>query len=413
VREFTAQRYQHTDERGPATSRVHHGPVELVMDVPRDTFLPAWAYAPDRHHEANLLCRDVVGGGVAQTLHLPQAYCVGYDEHFVAGDTGRGAFQCHVTLVAPDGWAVIPGAPGKYVPPAPREHGIPPVAALAAVAPPAPLSKQQRYDARRKLLAQSRAQLAADSLGTNPLAAPADATRVAPSPAAARLGQQRAGAQQAAARLARNNVAVERARLSEHVYASDKIPPVPAPEGWHQLTARELAGKGVTPDLLNDPKSGFKAALYQSSFERPPKLVVAYAGTEDGPDWTTNLQQGIGVETKQYNAAMNLADKVVKTTDISKVDITGHSLGGGLASAASVVTGAKGYTFNAAGLHPKTVARAPYNVSAANMQARGKGIDAYHSAADPLTNLQSGVALAQGPCTRTRSGRRRWACRTS
>ena len=192
-------------------------------------------------------------------------------------------------------------------------------------------------------------------------------------------------------------MAVERARLSEHVYASDKIPPVPAPEGWHQLTARELAGKGVTPDLLNDPKSGFKAALYESSFERPPKLVVAYAGTEDGPDWTTNLQQGIGVETKQYNAAMNLADKVVKTTDISKVDITGHSLGGGLASAASVVTGAKGYTFNAAGLHPKTVARAPYNVSAANMQARGKGIDAYHSAADPLTNLQSGVALAQGP----------------
>ena len=63
-----------------------------------------------------------------------------------------------------------------------------------------------------------------------------------------------------------------------------------------------------------------------------------------------------------------------------------------MASAATVVTGAKGYSFNAAGLHPNTVARAPYNVSAAGMAARGRLIDAYHSTADPLTNLQSGMA---------------------
>ncbi len=36
--------------------------------------------------------------------------------------------------------------------------------------------------------------------------------------------------------------------------------------------------------------------------------------------------------------------------------ITGHSLGGGLASAASIVSGFHGYTFNAAGLHKDTVA---------------------------------------------------------
>jgi type VI secretion system secreted protein VgrG len=197
--------------------------------------------------------------------------------------------------------------------------------------------------------------------------------------------------------LARNNVAVERARLSEHVYASDQLPPVAAPEGWHQLTARELARRGVTPAMLNDPESGFKAALYQSSFERPPKLVVAHAGTENGADWTTNLHQGIGLETKQYNNAMKLAQTVVRNSQTGTVDIAGHSLGGGLASAASVVTKAKGYTFNAAGLHPNTVARAPYGVSAASMVDRGQRIDAYHSAADPLTNLQSATALAQGP----------------
>ena len=66
----------------------------------------------------------------------------------------------------------------------------------------------------------------------------------------------------------------------------------------------------------------------------------------------------------------------------------GHSLGGGLASAAAVVTGAKGYTFNAAGLHPYTVLRAPYNILPDKMRAQGKLIDAYHSTADPLTNIQ-------------------------
>lgn len=62
-----------------------------------------------------------------------------------------------------------------------------------------------------------------------------------------------------------------------------------------------------------------------------------------------------------------------------------------LASAGATVTGAKGYTFNAAGLHPSTVGRAPYNVTAEAMAARGSLIDAFHSTADPLTNLQSGL----------------------
>ena len=84
------------------------------------------------------------------------------------------------------------------------------------------------------------------------------------------------------------------------------------------------------------------------------------------------------------------------STLLRPVDSTGHSLGGGLASAGAAVIGAKGYTFNAAGLHPRTVARAPYNVTAAKMQARGHLVDAYHSTADPLTNLQSGLAGNMG-----------------
>ena len=75
-----------------------------------------------------------------------------------------------------------------------------------------------------------------------------------------------------------------------------------------------------------------------------------------------------------------------------------------LASAVTAVTGAKGYTFNAAGLHPNTVSRAPYNISPAEMLSRGQLIDAYHSTADPLTSLQSGMKSSLGGLAGTATG---------
>ncbi|HEX8659183.1 MAG TPA: type VI secretion system tube protein TssD [Hymenobacter sp.] len=384
VLKFTATHHQDTHERGYVTSLVRPGPVELTLDVAvQDTFLPGWAYDPFRHHEANILCRDADGGSVAHTLHLPQAYCVGYDEHFVAGDTGGGSFQCQVTLVAPDGQQMIPGAPGKFVAPAARNHGIPPVAALAplaAVVPPAALTKQQRYDARMSLMGNAQSKLANS---------PDEA------------------AQTALTRLTRNNVAVERARLSEHAYHSDKFELdelgnpttlcTPEPEGWHMLNPSELKEKyGLDQAALLDPKSGFKAALYLSSFERPPKLIIAYAGTEDKKDIIADLQQGTGLKNEQYNRAMKLADAVLDKVDKDEIETTGHSLGGGLASAATVVTGVKGYTFNAAGLHANTVKRPPYGVSRTAMQEQGALIDAYRSTSDPLNNIQNGLNFPKG-----------------
>jgi hypothetical protein len=114
-------------------------------------------------------------------------------------------------------------------------------------------SKQERYTARRNLM-----KAAEKKLGM-----------VSPE----LVGAPEADARQALTRLERNNVAVERARLSGHVYSSDKFPPVPEPEGWHMLDAEELTQVGVSREMLADPKTGFKAAIYQSSFEEPPTAV--------------------------------------------------------------------------------------------------------------------------------------------
>ena len=375
---------QGIDSRGRVNTRVRHNPISLLLDVPRDNFLAAWGADAYKRCAVDIVYHDDNGGRALETLHMAGAQCTGYGQRFQEGylPAGsevptEGSYLAYLTLTDPDGFTWKVGGPGAYAAPAAGQHGLPPAVPLVAPNPAATAAqelaaKQQRYNKRLGLLGRARTQLAG--------------------PAGARLpADQRQRVQAATERLARNNVAVERARLSEHVYHSDLPPPLPAPTGWHMLSEKELARKGITKAMLNDPASGFKAALYESSFERPPKTVIAYAGTENAADWGTNFKQGVGVETKQYNSAMKLAKAVVKTNDVSKIDITGHSLGGGLASAGAAVTGAKGYTFNAAGLHLATVGRAPYSISTKVMAERGGLIDAYHSTADPLTNLQSGL----------------------
>jgi hypothetical protein len=389
--------YQSTDAKGRVNARVCHSPIELLLNAPRDGFLAAWAANTYKQCAIDIVFLNASSGQAIETLHMASAHCVTYNQVFRHGDASAGSYVAHVKLTDPAGFTWKVGGPGAYATPAAGEHGVPAPVPLTAANPATTAAtelaaKKQRYNKRMDLLSRSRAQLAATApVAASRSLAPADATAVATG-TAPRIAEQRHQAQEAVDRLARNNVAVERARLSEHVYHSDMVPPLPEPVGWHMLTEKELARKGITKAMLQDPASGFKAAIYESGFERPPKQVIAYAGTETKPDWGANIKQGVGLETKQYNKAMNLAKAVIAKSSKNAVDITGHSLGGGLASAGVVVTGAKGYTFNAAGLHSATVGRAPYNVTAAKMASMGQRIDALHSTADPLTNLQSGLA---------------------
>ena len=80
---------------------------------------------------------NAAGGSPLESLRLPAAYCVSYDEEFQAGDVGDGAYVCHLVLSDPDGFTIQAGGPATaFVAPAAREHGTPGAAAehlLAAV----------------------------------------------------------------------------------------------------------------------------------------------------------------------------------------------------------------------------------------------------------------------------------------
>jgi hypothetical protein len=123
--------------RGRTSCTVRDGPEPLVRDVPEGDVLPAWAAEAHKKQAASVVFLDASGGRAVETLRLPAAYCVAYQEQFASGDAAGGAYQCFLTLSDPTGWTMAPGGPASaFVSPAAREHGVPGVAA-AVVAPAA------------------------------------------------------------------------------------------------------------------------------------------------------------------------------------------------------------------------------------------------------------------------------------
>jgi hypothetical protein len=110
---------------------------------------------------------------------------------------------------------------------------------------------------------------------------------------------------------------------------------------------------------------GFKAMVYQDYITGEDQYVLTFGGTDDlsfsggiwDGDWNNNLRQAFGRQAPQFMEAMKIANDLARNPKIPKgnLGVTGHSLGGGLASAAAVVTGAPADTFNASWLSPETL----------------------------------------------------------
>lgn len=111
--------------------------------------------------------------------------------------------------------------------------------------------------------------------------------------------------------------------------------------------------KQCSLDVYKNPNndSGFKYVTHKSE---DGTLYVGFAGTDTDSlksfwaDVKTNIMQGLGLKTAQYEKAVQLATEL--TGNGQNVIFTGHSLGGGLASAAAIASGSRAITFNSAGL---------------------------------------------------------------
>ncbi len=170
-----------------------------------------------------------------------------------------------------------------------------------------------------------------------------------------------------------------------------------APTGYSRASESPelLARFNLTEADLAPQGSGFRAEIYlpDPAVHGDDALpVLAFKGTDvtNPNDWANNFTQGVGKPTEFYNRAMDLAMQINTATD-GKFELTGHSLGGGMASAASAVTGADATIFNSAGLHDSTAREylAASNTTPFDVDQR---VTAYQVEGEVLTGIQQAAS---------------------
>lgn len=355
-----------SDLRGTVQSGLRRGTI-VAVDTRPGVLATMGPFYADNEGYLRLQERPAAG---FQADHIVRRY-----EEAVKSWGGRRAkpsvFSAQVTRAKP---AVKPDEPTKS--PASTERR-----------PAGPLTKAERWQERKYLIGRGQRSIYPD----------------------ARIASER---------LAQNNVAVEKAKLAENVYRNvDPLQRTPGvPEGWADISNDDAAlGKmGLRRNMLfdNTESPDFLARVYQpdrSVFGNDMNPTVVFRGSrapglaegtgdtinkilwddvsevknlriDNIADWTNNGAQGIGWNSEYYKRAVKIGMRV---KNASAVDISGHSLGGGMASAASMASGKPAWTFNTAGLNSGTVEKYGGKVIGS-----AKNIQAYRVDGELLTTLQ-------------------------
>ena len=129
----------------------------------------------------------------------------------------------------------------------------------------------------------------------------------------------------------------------------------------------------------------FSARLFLNNISG--EYVLAFRGTDDKGDWKDNLLQAVGVSTTQYRQAVKLAAKVKQQLSGQDLLTAGHSLGGGLATAAALQIEVEGHVFNPAALLDKTARQLGLN----NYTDASKFVSVTTMHGDILTRVQNWV----------------------
>ncbi len=172
----------------------------------------------------------------------------------------------------------------------------------------------------------------------------------------------------------------EAARMSRHVYgglSDDKLL-----GGWAPSTT-------VEDVEYENEGTGFKSKLYErTKDDGTVEYTYATAGTDglSKKDWKNNKDQLKG-ESEQYDQSIANAKDISDKLGDSELTFTGHSLGGGLASANALATGKNALTFNAAGLSKETIEKHKLK------ETVGQSINAFVVKGEALSVAQAAIGL--------------------
>ena len=207
----------------------------------------------------------------------------------------------------------------------------------------------------------------------------------------------------AASRLRGDMDEVEHMRCAQHVYLAN-APQLPddlrtaAPPGFLKPSDEELTSLGLDDKMLNPVNSNFRAAVYKKDpavwgeNPRPPYTLAFRGSTPELEDWQNNFAQDANRASSYYERAVRIGNQLALSR--ADVHIVGHSQGGGLASAAQGGSGLTASTYNAAGLHPETVARYLQDIN--HMAAEAHKIAAIRVEGEVLTKIQENLIGSRG-----------------
>lgn len=163
--------------------------------------------------------------------------------------------------------------------------------------------------------------------------------------------------------------------------------PTVLPPGYSAASPEQIHSLGLSPSQLSPDMNVYSTTNPDGS----PHYVMSYRGTETGAgkgtkasDVGTDVLQAVGFNTSAYERGNEAASLAALSGQ--SVELTGHSKGGGQAAAGSAMSGLPATTFNAAGVHPRTLDRA--GVTENEREAAQNNIRAYNNARDPLNAAQ-------------------------
>lgn len=191
-------------------------------------------------------------------------------------------------------------------------------------------------------------------------------------------GQQPHAVDRELSALLQDNYEVTDARRGE------PLPPPSLPGTWARMADEDLRAAGIDPALMHDSKSGFDASFYRNA---DGAVALAFTGSDEARDWKTNFGQGLGFRDVQYDQAIALGQEAKQAFGDNLV-LTGHSLGGGLAAASGMVNEIPTVTFNASGVHDRTVERYGFDAEVLKREAAQGLVRSYAVKNEILTHLQ-------------------------
>lgn len=162
--------------------------------------------------------------------------------------------------------------------------------------------------------------------------------------------------------------AKEAAYIAEHVYGKTD----------------ELIG-GWQPYYMNSMSNGLQYGIYQREMKNGDvEYVLAFAGTNDLKDVQQDIIQFVGIASaSQYGDAVSLGRRFASLYDGYEKTIIGHSLGGGLATAAAMSTNIPAITFNPAAMTEHTKQQIGI------INSNGANITNYVVFGEPLSVIQN------------------------